>query len=283
MKKHLLILAGILLAINLIAQDTITGWTFPANSGTDSLNANLGLAGNLGYDIRFEGDDTTYNTIYFIDGVEDFAAAATGWDNGANTKFWSVKFKAENFTDIKVSSVQYSDPANPGPAQFKLQWRLSGGDFADIPNGTISLGEDWTTGVVENLPTGITGQGSSSCYIRWIMTSDVNPAGNPVEATGVSAIDNILITGVNNTGINEVIYTNQITLFPNPASDVVTISSKVPVSNLRIYAITGSLVYQNEKPAMEQKVSLDFAPGVYVVVANIDGSDAVWSTRLIIR
>ena len=85
MKKHYIF--AVLFAIFTMAgfsQVTITGWTFPVNSGPDSLNANLGLPGNLGYDLRFESEDSTYNTVSFVNGASTFAAATFNWDNGAD-------------------------------------------------------------------------------------------------------------------------------------------------------------------------------------------------------
>lgn len=283
MKKHLLLFTAILITGSLFAQDTITGWTFPVNSGPDSLNANLGLPGNLGYDIRFEGTDTTYNTIFFVDGTSGFAAATTGWDNGIDEKFWSIKFKAENYSSFKVSSAQSSDAINPGPRDFKLQWRLSGGTYADIDGGTITVGEDWTTGVVTELPVPITGQGTSSVYIRWILTSNTNTAGGTLDNHGVSMIDDILVTAVSTLGVNEILYTNQVTVAPNPMEGMFRISTRVPAERISIYAMNGTKVYETFATQQTTSLNLDLPSGLYLVKVQLKGSDDVYTTRVIVN
>ncbi len=144
MKKQLLLFTFLLVMLTAVVQGTITGWTFPVNSGADSLNANLGTATNQGYDLRFQlvitpESDSTINTIYFADGAENFAAATAGWQDGAAVRFWSVKFKAANYSNFKVSSKQKSVD---GPRDFKLQWRLSSTTFEDVPEGTVTLAND---------------------------------------------------------------------------------------------------------------------------------------------
>ena len=99
MKKNLLFVVLTLLVSFASAQDTITGWTFPVNTGTDSLNANLGTNQNQGYDLRFQlyqtpTSDSTINTITFIEGATTYAASTTGWQEGNGVRFWSAKFKA---------------------------------------------------------------------------------------------------------------------------------------------------------------------------------------------
>lgn len=283
MKKFLPLIACLCLSGSLFAQDTLTGWTFPVDSGPDSLNANLGLPGNLGYDIRFEGTDTTYDRIYFTNGATTFAATTTGWDNGADAKFWSIKFKAENYTNIKVSSKQQSGGNNPGPRDFKLQWRLSGGNWEDIPDGTVTVANDWVTGVVTNLPVPVTNQGTSSIYIRWIMASDTNSAGGIVDADGISKIDDIIVTGVYTQGIDQVLYTNQVKLFPNPNPGAFMVQSVVPLSSITIRDPKGNRIYENRSPGMDYTFSLDLPAGLYLVTVRFRGSESLYTTRMIIR
>ncbi|MFH1297474.1 MAG: T9SS type A sorting domain-containing protein, partial [Bacteroidota bacterium] len=199
--------------------------------------------------------------------------------NGADDKFWSIKFKAENYGNFKVSSKQSSGGNNPGPRDFKLQWRLSGGIWEDVDDGTITVANDWTTGVVTNLPVPITGQGSSSIYIRWIMTSNTNSTGGTVESTGIAKIDDILVTGVNTLGVTEVLMTNRISVSPVPNNGTFRVESKVPLQNIRIYALNGKLVYENQTPAMSEQITLDQPSGLYLVRVLFEGSDQVCTRR----
>ncbi len=280
----MLIIAGAL-----SAQETLTGWTFPVNSGADSLNANLGTTQNKTYDLRFQWVltptlDSTLNTITFVDGASTFAAATTGWDNGANVKFWSIKFKASDYSQFKVSSKQKSDAANPGPRDFKLQWRLSSGAYADVAGGAITLGADWTTGVVANLPVPIAGQGTSSIYIRWIMSSNTDINGGTVAATGQSMIDDILVTGVSLLGQNEILYTSRLKVFPSPNNGTFTVSSTEPIDFMSVVDLNGRTISTLDNPLQKQSVTIsDAKPGIYFLKVRFSGSDQDVSTRFIVE
>jgi hypothetical protein len=279
MRRSLLITLMMISGLTLFAQETLTGWTFPVNTGPDSLNANLGTTQNKTYDLRFQWalsptNDSTLNTINFISGATTFAANTTGWDNGVDYKFWSIKFKANNYTDFKLSSKQYS-PQN-GPRDFKIQWRLSSGSYADVPNGNVTLGSDWTTGVLTNLPVPITNQGSSSIYIRWIMSSNTSVNGGAVASDGTSAIDDILVTGVGSMGQQEIIYTNRLKFSANPNHGNFTIYSTVPVQQMQILSLEGKVLAQYSLTSREIPVSLPNArPGLYLMKVKFGDSDWV--------
>ena len=288
MKKTLLFALLLMISGIITAQETITGWNFPANTGTDSLNANLGLTANKSYDIRFQWvltatSDSTVNSITFANGASTFAAATTGWNNGANVKFWSVKFKASNYTTFKVSSKQKSD-ATGGPRDFKLQWRLSSGTYADVPNGTVTLGNDWTTGVVSDLPVPITGQGTGSIYIRWIMSSNTDISGGTVQATSQSMIDDILVTAVGSTGENEILFTNRLSIAPNPNHGTFTLNSTEPVGRLTVSDLSGRVIFSQENPSQKQLVRMsDPKPGMYLMKVLFSGDSRELSTRFVVE
>jgi hypothetical protein len=289
MKKQLLFAMMMLVSVALFAQDTLTGWTFPLNTGTDSLNANLGTTQNKSYDLRFNWvlsptADSTVNTIIFVSGATSYAAATEGWDNGADVKFWSIKFKANNYSDFKVSSKQSSEHVLPGPRDFKLQWKLSGGNYVDIPGGSITLGEEWSTGVVSALPVPITGQGTSSIYIRWIMASNIDIYGDPVLPTGRSMIDDILVTGKNSTGQNEILFTNRLKVLPSPNHGIFTLSSTEPMDILSVADMSGKTIFTMTNPSQKQSVTIPGAtPGLYLLKVRFIGSDQEVITRFVVE
>jgi hypothetical protein len=289
MKKQLLSIIMIMIAGTLSAQDTLTGWTFPANSGADSLNANLGTTQNKTYDLRFQWvltpiSDSTLNTIKFVNGASTYAAATSGWDNGADIKFWSIKFKANNYTNFKVSSKQKSDATTPGPRDFKLQWRLSSGTYADITGGTITLGADWTTGTVSDLPVPIAGQGTSSIYIRWIMASNTDINGGAVAPTGQSMIDDILVTGTSTLGQQEILYTNCLKVYPSPNNGSFALSSTKPLDTMSVTDLNGKTICSLTNPSQNQSVKIsDAKPGLYLLKVRFTGSDQDVSTRFVIE
>jgi hypothetical protein len=199
MKKQIFTIALAVMAMFAFGQETITGWDFPVNIGPDSLNANMGTAQNQGYDIRQENHATGNDGLVSLtEGMETYAATASGWDNGIGEKYWSVKFKAPGYKNFKVSSMQRSDSAIPGPRDWKLQYRLSGQDnWTDIPDGEVTAADDWTSATVTNLPLPVvTNDPSSSVYVRWVVTSNTDIFGNDLLYSGITKIDNILITGM---------------------------------------------------------------------------------------
>jgi hypothetical protein len=199
MKKQIFTIALAFMALFAFGQETITGWDFPANSGPDSLNANMGTSQNQGYDIRMEDDATGHTGLTTLtEGFETYAATASGWDNGIENKYWSVKFKAKGYKNFKVSSLQFSDADMPGPRDWKLQYQLSGQEeWTDVPGGEVTAADNWTSASIINLPLPeICNDPTSSVYVRWVVTSNTAINGTELLPSGISKIDNILITGM---------------------------------------------------------------------------------------
>ncbi len=284
MKKILPLLFLLISGLAINAQIVITGWTFPVDHGPDSLNANLGLPGNLGYDIRFEGNDTTYDVIYFDAGPTSYAAAAKGWDNGADEKFWSIKFKAADYKNFRVSSRQYSSLVNAGPRDFKLQWKLSGGEYTDVPNGTVIVANDWTSGVVDALPVPITDQGSSSIYIRWIMTSNTNISGGILGPDGENRIDDILVTGESALGAQDILFSNRIVISPNPNQGRFTVTSTVDMKTIRLTDMHGRRILVAGNPGkIWQGDEKNLSPGTYFISVLFTDNDSWYTQKVVVE
>jgi hypothetical protein len=285
MKKTLLIIAMFIITLAVNAQDTIIGYSFPLND-TTSKRPNFGLSTNLGYDIRKETTGiTTSDTITFSNGVTtgDFAATTTNWDGGANIKFWSIKFKAPNYTNFKLSSKQRSGGNNPGPKNFQIQWRLSSGNYADVANGAVVCANDWTTGAVNQLPVPITGQGTGSIYIRWLMTTNVNANGDTVLASGITKIDDIILTATSTTGIEKTIYSGSVDIYPNPSNGIFTIEALNPVKEIMVYNSLGALVFTSKPGELINNINLNtYGKGIYFVNVMY-GDNSTYSGKVIVR
>ena len=288
MKKTLLFLSLAFWSCALFAQDTLTGWTFPVNTGTDSLNANMGTTQNKGYDLRFQWvtpNDTTVDKVFFTDGTSSYAAAATGWDNGANNKYWSIKFKASGYGDFKVSSSQKSiyTGFDAGPGEFKLQWRLSSGTFEDVPGGTITVVNDWTTGKVDNLPVPITNQGTSSVYIRWLSMTNNDFGGSPLTANSISMIDDILVTGKSTSGTTDILFTNRVKIYPVPNNGRFTVESKVPLSSIDMVDASGKTVYSTKVTGLKQEVNPGtINKGSYILKIGFTDTEKIYSLKVLV-
>ncbi|MBE9467322.1 MAG: T9SS type A sorting domain-containing protein [Bacteroidetes bacterium] len=253
------------------AGDTITGWSF-SDADDVEFNSNMGLEGNQGYDIRAENETAeTSRTITLTKGAhkDDFAATAEGWDAGNNDKFWSIKLKANGYKDFKVSSKQRSGGTNAGPKNWKIQAQLSKQEWIDIPDGKITVANDWTTGVANGLafPSDFDNPGTTSIYIRWIMTSNDDINGGTVEATGTSKIDDILITATaTETGITTELFSSKVNVYPNPCNGILNIASTEDVDKVEIYNIQGRKVEEVQNHVGALSINTEsLSKGLYFV------------------
>lgn len=270
MKKRLLFAAVIFQMMFLTAyaqSDTIIGFNFADN--TDLLfQADMGLSGNLTYDIRAEDTTGTTRTLTYTNGVTDYAATAEGWDDGADNKFWSIKFKASGYQNFKLYSKQRSGGTNAGPKDWKVQTRKSGGVYEDVTGGTITVGNDWTSGVVDglDLPASLNDPGTTSLFVRWIMTTNDDINGGTVAATGTSKIDDIIVTGVSVSGIETVIYQDMVSVYPNPTSDILNIFSEEEIDRIEMVDMHGKTPINTNVNSSELTFDISqFAKGIYTI------------------
>jgi hypothetical protein len=266
--------------------DTITGWSFPDSTNL-TFNANMGLSGNLGFNIRAEDTAGVVRPTFYTDGAADFAAAADGWDMGADNKFWSARFRAEGYESMRLWSKQSSDPQFPGPKHFKVQVRKSGQGWTDVPGGDVVVSNDWTSGVVADLPlpSVLDNPGNSSLFVRWIMTSDEAVDGNPVLATGISMIDEILITGMLITGVEEVLFDSRlISVYPNPASDFLQIEGLEGFYRVELYDAAGSFFGGYETAGSAARLAIShLSRGTYIVRLISAEHQLVISRKVIVQ
>jgi len=267
--------------------DTIIGFNF-ADSTDHEFNADYGLPGNLTFNIQAEDTSFTDRIITYTNGATNFAATASEWNDGADVKFWSIKFKADGYKDMKVWSKQRSGGATPGPKYWKLQCRLSGGDWEDVPGGNITVANDWTKGVVDSLPLPATldNPGTTSIYVRWIMTSNKSTAIDSADvlSSGISKIDDIVVTGkLSGVGISNVIYENNVSIYPNPCNDVLHIESTEGLVKTEIYNVMGARIYSSNSRSENLNINVkNFDSGLYVVVMHFQNESKIVSRKVLI-
>jgi len=290
MKKSLLLIVLVYFAAFFSnAQDIVTGYTFSTGDPATDIYPDEGLEANSGYYISAEDTVAHPNTnkreITFTEGYTGFAATSLGWNDGEMAKLWSIKFKAEGYKDLKVSSRQCSGDEFPGPRDWKIQARISGSDWVDLDGGTITCGTDWITGVASaiELPDQFDNPGSTSLFIRWIMTSSLDVNGNTVDSTGISKIDDVIVTGVLVSGVEETLFNTWFNLYPNPSvNGMVSINAKESLVAVRIYNINGELV----KNILNPSGSIDltgFAAGTYLAQPAFDNGRYMPPVRLVVQ
>lgn len=274
MKKTLTFFIAALIFTHLVAQqNTIAGWTFSTDSAELAILADSGLTENVGiYEIRAEAESTGNQQAITMtngaNGTGDYAATATGWDNGANDKFWSVEFIADGYSDFRISSKMRSGGNTPGPKFWKLQYKLDGGAWADIPGGDYTIANNWTTGVVENLaiPSDINNPGATSIFLRWIMTSNEDINGVDVLSDGICKIDDILVTALNYNDVEEVLLDSRMNVYPNPSNGLIFIEAKDKVEWMKLINMQGQTVMDVRPKSFQSSIDLsNFSNGVYFV------------------
>lgn len=168
--------------------------------------------------------------------VDGFAASgATYYSNlGTNgtldapAKYWQVIVNTKSRFNLKVSSKQWSSidaeiigvpaviedpttvpptvgvpeilarPATSGPRDFKLQYSVTGvdGPYIDVDNGAITVGNDWTSGVLDHIELPRECENQAKLYLRWSQASFADLYGTPLEYySGSNRIDDILVEG----------------------------------------------------------------------------------------
>jgi len=262
------------------AQVEIAKWSFATGQLTDTVQNSTNVL-NTGRTIRTEGSSAITLTNGQVTG--DYAATATNWDNGIDSKNWNIKFKTTGYTNVKISSKQRSGGTNGGPRDFKLQYKIgSSGAWIDIPGGVVTLANNWTSGVITNLslPNDCQNQ-SNSIYVRWIMTSNTDINGGNVTATGISKIDDIIVTGSVLTGLelNKPIAT--IRTYPNPSTSSFTIELGDNTSQVDIFNSNGKLVYSRISANKTFLIEKTLPSGMYLI--KTIGKDRTYYTKHLIE
>ena len=173
------------------ASSPVAQWNFPNNP--DDNVADGGIGPNLTRQVNAVG---ATGTITYVPVASSTTSAATGpgWDNGNGADSWEINIVTANYYNLKVSSAQRS--SNTGPRDFKLQYKIgSGGTYTDVPGGTVTVANDWTTGVLTTVSLPAVCENKISVFLRWIMTSNTAVNLSAVSSAGTSAIDNISIIG----------------------------------------------------------------------------------------
>lgn len=138
--------------------------------------------------------------------------------------------------------------------------------------------------MVNQLPVPIAEQGTGSIYIRWLMNSNTDVNGGTVTPNGISMIDDILVTAISSLGVDEVVFTNRISIYPVPNNGSFTVKSTQPLTTLTILDSSGKRVYTNNNPGIENPVNLaGAAKGSYLLQVRFADSDKNYSKPFVVR
>jgi hypothetical protein len=261
------------------AQDTIVGWTFPSTSA-DSIADIYSIPSNANNYVSCQygtWNSPSYSPIHIdyttngFSGAPDKCGKATGWDNGADSAYWLVNFKTTGYGNLKLYSKQQGGGNNPGPRDFKVQYKLSGSNtWVDLT--AVTCANNWTSGFVNgvDIPS-ICNNQSSQVSIRWLVSSNIDINGGTVLSTGISKIDDIVITGSVLSGIHVSEAENLIKIYPNPCNGKFYVENYNNINKIDIFNILGKCIYTNEN-IFGPRINLSgFEKGVYLVQITTKG------------
>ncbi|MFA6482789.1 MAG: T9SS type A sorting domain-containing protein, partial [Bacteroidales bacterium] len=172
----------------------------------------------------------------------------------------------------QVSSKQTAGGTEPGPRDFKLQYRLgTGGTWTDISGGTIVTGNDWATGVLDKLVLPEECSSQNSIFLRWLMTSNLDINGAVIVASGKAKIDDILVTGETASGIEELtISSMRIRVYPNPCAGKLRIETENELKKVEVYSMSGSKVFDQASQGNLSIIDMTgFDTGRYTLVIHV--------------
>ncbi|MFH0894008.1 MAG: T9SS type A sorting domain-containing protein [Bacteroidota bacterium] len=275
MKKLFIILVFLNFCIYSYSQDTIVAWTFPAASA-DSL---VDVATPINAFCFLQTENDLRKIVYNPSGASgggDKCAQSSAWDNGDSTKYWVIKINTLNYSNLKLSSKQRSCSMHLGPRDFKVQYKTCCvTEWTDIPNAVITDTSNWSMGAINTIELPYGCENRDELSLRWVMTSNFNVIGNPVESTGMSRIDDIYITGTNMNNVPSEIESDFVGIYPNPTRSKITIKSnclfniqtQVSILNMKGHQLI-SENYSN-KSSIDIDVST-FPKGIYLLKIQAD-------------
>lgn len=173
-----------------LAKDSafLFGYDFDPN-----LKSNLGLSGNYpSGNMNIPMATVGANGATFSSTT--LSAYADGWNGGSGSKYWETYLKTTGYYNIRLNSTQRS--SSTGPKDFKLQYKIgSSGTYIDVPSGSVTLADDYTTGVLKNISLPAACDNQPLVYLRWVLTSNMAVGSGMVQSGGTSNITDIKVYG----------------------------------------------------------------------------------------
>ncbi len=269
MKKiFTLLMVAVVITANAQKED-IVAWTFPTDQLSDTIADISNTANANSYITTVCG----VSDITMKNGATTKAAQATEWENGVGSKAWQVMINTEGYEDILLSSKQTSGGNDPGPRDFKVQYKIApGGTWTDVLNSEVEVQNDWTTGVLIDLALPAECNNETEVFIRWVVTSNLDINGDDLQASGKAKIDDIYFAGTASSGMSEGL-NPRFKMYPNPCYEHLNVEMTKNISNISVSDISGRVIIQ--KTPNRKDIQLDLANlenGVYFIVINNQSS-----------
>jgi len=186
------------------APDVIALWDFENQTKRDAITDSLtfmttpytadnGIFSNINISpVRLFGGSKFSGWVAGA-GTGSTAPNSNAWLNGENTKYWQTELSTEGYGNLNLSSKQRSSAF--GPANFVVEYSFNGTDWNSVPGSNIVCAENFTSGVLNDLPLPAECNNRPTLFIRWLMSSNNAVNASPVSSTGTNRIDDIIIKG----------------------------------------------------------------------------------------
>ncbi len=121
-----------------------------------------------------------------------FAPNSDKW-NVLGDAYWQTEFSTTGYEALTLSSKQKG--SDTGPRNFQVQWSLDGTNWSNVSGSSITVGNNWTSGVLDNVALPAEMKNQAKVYLRWMKSSNVSVNSGTVAANGTNRIDDIIIQG----------------------------------------------------------------------------------------
>lgn len=263
----LMLLSGISLPVASAADpESIAAWDYTAVPAAADIPATGGVLSGGAILSNFKAITPTYSSS---------SLSLTGWDNGADTKYWQLSFSTAGYENLTLAAKVRS--SGTGPRDFKVTYSLDNGTtWNDVPGGSYAITSTTLKDFLPPLPLPAETANVSKVLVRFIMTSNISSragtstysATETVASGGSSNINNIAVTG---TAVQSTVTVGEVSAAP--AGGAVATGSKVALSCVTdgatiMYSVNGG-DYAQYDPASQ--VALGTLPATLNAFGRKDG------------
>lgn len=264
MKHIYLFLITLMITSSALAQtETLAKWTFPSSDVADTLAEEANEFNQDAYLSTMGGT----GAIEMKNGETSKAAQCNGWDNGNDTKAWYIQISTEGHKNITVSSKQQSGNNDPGPTDFKLQYRtVTIRDWVDIENADITVLNDWTSSALFEIPLPEACENQEVLFIRWVLTSNLDINGVELVESGKTKIDDIEIKGEVYTSLDQIGAEKSPVKIHYTADNQINFNSSILIKNVFQYDLSGKMLNEKMLSSFTGSFSCKQKQGISILV-----------------
>lgn len=234
----------------------------------------------LVYEFNTGGDDEGFNTILDATTTVTGGSLVVTPDGGAIAKVTNEVNSVNAAANTHVHIIYKNNSATNN--QIRFQFRSDGDNYVGFFGANSSINQ--SMGSFETLDIDL-----ASTRPEWTGTAqdfqvalrNTANAGNVTDANGTLEIDRIVFD--NNATLNiEQFNANEISIYPNPAVNFVTVKGLNTLSKVQLFDVLGKVVFEATELLNDQFSVEAFNSGVYLLKLT-DENNSTITKRLIIK